>query len=167
MSADCILNATGRAPVVDGLDLETVGVDFDRKGIKDIRSGKDQRSRHLGMRRRHGPAPARACRHAGRHRRRNNMFGKKDRIRYECDPFGHLHASRGGERRQNRGRIEGVGHRIQKIDRSDGHLGTIPRGERRRSRNRQSACRSDAMERYSACMPSATFRASSSSPLRR
>ncbi len=38
--ADCILNATGRAPVLDGLGLERAGVDFDRKGIKTSDRGR-------------------------------------------------------------------------------------------------------------------------------
>jgi len=34
ITADCILNATGRSPVVEGLGLEEVGVDFTAKGIR-------------------------------------------------------------------------------------------------------------------------------------
>jgi dihydrolipoamide dehydrogenase len=40
ISADCILNATGRVPVVEGLGLEMVGVEFSRKGIKTSDEGK-------------------------------------------------------------------------------------------------------------------------------
>lgn len=40
LSAKYILNATGRRPVTDGLGLETIGVDFDRKGIKTSDLGK-------------------------------------------------------------------------------------------------------------------------------
>jgi dihydrolipoamide dehydrogenase len=39
-SADCILNATGRAPVVEGLGLEELGVDFSPKGVKTSELGK-------------------------------------------------------------------------------------------------------------------------------
>ena len=40
ISADCILNATGRVPVVDGLGLETLGVEYNRKGIKTSDQGR-------------------------------------------------------------------------------------------------------------------------------
>ena len=65
VSADCILNATGRAPVVEGLGLEEVGVDFSPQGREDLRSGQDQCPRRLGLRRRHRdgacwPMPPRA-----------------------------------------------------------------------------------------------------------
>jgi dihydrolipoamide dehydrogenase len=40
INADCILNATGRVPVIEGLGLETIGVEFDRRGIKTSDQGK-------------------------------------------------------------------------------------------------------------------------------
>ncbi|HTV12426.1 MAG TPA: dihydrolipoyl dehydrogenase [Acidimicrobiales bacterium] len=39
-TADCVLNATGRVPVVEGLGLEEVGVDFSAKGIRVDLQGK-------------------------------------------------------------------------------------------------------------------------------
>ncbi len=40
LDVDCILNATGRVPVLDGLGLEEAGVDFDKRGIKTSDRGK-------------------------------------------------------------------------------------------------------------------------------
>jgi dihydrolipoamide dehydrogenase len=86
LRADCILNATGRVPVVEGLGLETVGVDFDRKGIKTSDQGKtnvpgiwacgDVTGRHMlaHVATREGVAAV------------HNMVGKKDRIRYDAIP---------------------------------------------------------------------------------
>ena len=68
------------------LGLEEVGVDFGPRESKHFRSGKNQRSGNLGLRRRYRPA------HAGHAATRegivavNNMFGKKDRIRYHAIP---------------------------------------------------------------------------------
>ena len=66
VEADCILNSTGRVPVVDDLGLENVGVDFSPKGIKDLRAGEDKHSRNLGLWRRHRKAHASPRRHPRR-----------------------------------------------------------------------------------------------------
>ena len=66
VDADCILNATGRVPVVDGFGLEAAGVDFDRKGIKTSDQGRTNVPGHLGLRRRHRQAPAGSRGHARR-----------------------------------------------------------------------------------------------------
>jgi dihydrolipoamide dehydrogenase len=85
-SADCIVNATGRAPVIEGIGLEEVGVDFDRKGIKTSDQGKtnvpgiwacgDVTGRRMlaHVATREGVAAV------------HNMAGKKDRIRYDPIP---------------------------------------------------------------------------------
>jgi dihydrolipoamide dehydrogenase len=86
ISADCILNATGRVPVVEGLGLETVGVEFGRKGIKTSDEGKtnvpgiwacgDVTGRlmlaHVATR--EGVAAV------------HNMVGKEDHVRYDPIP---------------------------------------------------------------------------------
>jgi dihydrolipoamide dehydrogenase len=85
-TADAILNAAGRAPVVDGLGLEEVGIDFGPAGIRTSDRGKtnipgvwacgDVTGRRLlaHAATREGIAAV------------NNMFGGKDRIRYHAIP---------------------------------------------------------------------------------
>ena len=86
VSADCILNATGRVPAVEGLGLEALGIEFDRKGIKASDQGKtnvpgiwacgDVTGRlmlaHAATR--EGVAAV------------HNIVGKEDRIRYDAIP---------------------------------------------------------------------------------
>lgn len=81
-----ILNAAGRAPVVEGLGLEEVGVDFGPAGIRTSDRGKtnipgvwacgDVTGRHMlaHAATREGIAAV------------NNMFGTRDRIRYNAIP---------------------------------------------------------------------------------
>jgi dihydrolipoamide dehydrogenase len=86
MEADSILNSTGRVPVVDDLGLEKVGIDFGPKGIKTSEQGKtnvpgiwacgDVTGRHMLAH-----AAAREGIVAV-----NNMFGRKDRVRYNALP---------------------------------------------------------------------------------
>lgn len=86
MEADSILNSTGRVPVVDDLGLEKVGIDFGPKGIKTSGQGKsnvpgiwacgDVTGRHMLAH-----AAAREGIVAV-----NNMFGRKDRVRYNALP---------------------------------------------------------------------------------
>ena len=85
-SADCILNATGRAPVVDGLGLEEVGVDFTPKGVKTSDLGK---TNVAGVWACGDVTGRRMLAHAATREgivAVNNMFGKKDRIRYQAIP---------------------------------------------------------------------------------
>ena len=85
-SADCILNATGRAPVVDGLGLEEVGVDFTPKGVKTSELGK---TNVAGVWACGDVTGRRMLAHAATREgivAVNNMFGKKDRIRYQAIP---------------------------------------------------------------------------------
>jgi dihydrolipoamide dehydrogenase len=85
-SADCILNATGRAPVVDGLGLEEVGVDFTAKGVKTSELGK---TNVAGVWACGDVTGRRMLAHAATREgivAVNNMFGKKDRIRYQAIP---------------------------------------------------------------------------------
>jgi dihydrolipoamide dehydrogenase len=85
-SADCILNATGRAPVVDGLGLEEVGVDFTPKGVKTSDLGK---TNVAGVWACGDVTGRRMLAHAATREgivAVNNMFGKKDRIRYVAIP---------------------------------------------------------------------------------
>jgi len=84
--ADCILNATGRAPVVDDVGLEVVGVDFSRNGIRINDQGKtnvpgvwacgDVTGQHMlaHAATREGIVAV------------NSMFGKPDRIRDNAIP---------------------------------------------------------------------------------
>jgi dihydrolipoamide dehydrogenase len=86
VSADCILNATGRAPVVDGLGLEEVGVDFSPKGVKTSDLGK---TNVAGVWACGDVTGRRMLAHAATREgivAVNNMFGKKDRIRYQAIP---------------------------------------------------------------------------------
>jgi len=85
-SADCILNATGRAPVVDGFGLEEVGVDFGPKGVKTSDLGK---TNVAGVWACGDVTGRRMLAHAATREgivAVNNMFGKKDRIRYQAIP---------------------------------------------------------------------------------
>jgi dihydrolipoamide dehydrogenase len=84
--ADRILNATGRAPVVQGLGLEDVGVDFSTKGVRISDQGKTnvpgvwacgdvtgrQMLAHVATREAIVAV--------------NTMFGVRDRIRYDAIP---------------------------------------------------------------------------------
>jgi dihydrolipoamide dehydrogenase len=86
VSADCILNATGRLPVVDGLDLGAVGIDFDRRGIKTSDEGK---TNVPGIWACGDVTGRRLLAHAATREgivAVNTMFGKKDRVRYETVP---------------------------------------------------------------------------------
>jgi len=86
VKADCIINATGRVPVMDGLDLEKVGVDFDSEGIKTSDQGKTNVPGIWAC----GDVTGRRMRAHAATREGivavNNMFGKKDRIRYNSIP---------------------------------------------------------------------------------
>jgi dihydrolipoamide dehydrogenase len=85
-TADCILNATGRAPVVDGLGLEEVGVDFSPKGVRTSELGK---TNVAGVWACGDVTGRRMLAHAATREgivAVNNMFGKRDRIRYPAIP---------------------------------------------------------------------------------
>jgi dihydrolipoamide dehydrogenase len=85
-AADLVLNATGRAPVVDDLGLEQVGVDFDRRGIRTSDQG---RTNVPGIWACGDVTGRRMLAHAATREgivAVNNMFGKKDRIRYRAIP---------------------------------------------------------------------------------
>lgn len=86
VTADCVLNATGRSPVVDGIGLEAIGVDFTTKGIRTDEYGKTNVSGIWAC----GDATGRRMlAHAATREgivAVNNMFGKKDRIRYNGIP---------------------------------------------------------------------------------
>ncbi|MCX6631820.1 MAG: dihydrolipoyl dehydrogenase [Candidatus Solibacter sp.] len=86
LSAECIVNATGRAPVVEGLGLAEVGVDFDRKGIKTSDRGK---TNIPGIWACGDVTGRRLLAHAATREGLvavNNMLGKPDRIRYDAIP---------------------------------------------------------------------------------
>ena len=81
-----VLNATGRQPVVDGLGLEDIGVDFDRRGIRTSDQGK---TNVPGIWACGDVTGRRMLAHAATREgivAVNNMFGKKDRIRYRAIP---------------------------------------------------------------------------------
>ena len=85
-TAGCILNATGRAPVVDGVGLERVGIDFDRKGIKTNDRG---RTSVPGIWACGDVTGRRLLAHAATREgivAVNNMFGGDDRIHYDAIP---------------------------------------------------------------------------------
>jgi dihydrolipoamide dehydrogenase len=85
-TADCILNATGRSPVVEGLGLEELGVDFSGKGIRTSEQGK---TNIPGVWACGDVTGRRMLAHAATREgivAVNNMLGKKDRIRYAAIP---------------------------------------------------------------------------------
>ncbi|MGA2120155.1 MAG: dihydrolipoyl dehydrogenase [Bryobacteraceae bacterium] len=85
-SAEYILNATGRAPAVRDLGLEDAGVDFSPKGIKTSDQGK---TNVAGVWACGDVTGRRMLAHAATREgivAVNNMFGKKDRIRYHAIP---------------------------------------------------------------------------------
>jgi len=85
-SADYILNATGRAPVVQDLGLEDVGIDFGPKGIRASDQGK---TNIPGIWACGDVTGRRMLAHAATREgivAVNNMFGIKDRIRYGAIP---------------------------------------------------------------------------------
>ncbi len=85
-SADYILNATGRSPVVDQLGLEETGVDFGPKGIRTSERGK---TNVAGVWACGDVTGRRMLAHAATREgivAVNNMFGGKDRIRYHAIP---------------------------------------------------------------------------------
>jgi dihydrolipoamide dehydrogenase len=83
---DYILNATGRAPVVQDLGLDDVGVDFGPRGIRTSDQGK---TNVPGIWACGDVTGRRMLAHAATREgivAVNNMFGKKDRIRYSAIP---------------------------------------------------------------------------------
>ncbi|HLK65583.1 MAG TPA: dihydrolipoyl dehydrogenase [Bryobacteraceae bacterium] len=85
-SADYILNATGRAPLVQDLGLEAAGVDFTARGIRTSDLGK---TNVPGIWACGDVTGRRMLAHAATREgiaAVNNMFGKKDRIRYGAIP---------------------------------------------------------------------------------
>jgi dihydrolipoamide dehydrogenase len=85
-AAECILNATGRSPNVKDLGLEEVGVDFSARGVRTDEFGKTNipgiwACGDVTGRRMLAHAATREGVVAVR-----NMFGKKDRIRYNGVP---------------------------------------------------------------------------------
>jgi dihydrolipoamide dehydrogenase len=85
-SAEYILNATGRAPAVRDLGLEEAGVDFSPKGVKTSDQGK---TNVAGVWACGDVTGRRMLAHAATREgivAVNNMFGKKDRIRYHAIP---------------------------------------------------------------------------------
>jgi len=84
--ADRILNATGRAPVLDGLGLETNAVDFDGRGI---RTSDEGRTNVPGIWACGDVTGRRLLAHAATREgivAVNNMFGRRDRVRYDAIP---------------------------------------------------------------------------------
>ncbi len=86
VEAECILNATGRVPVVDGLGLESVDVDFDARGI---RTSDEGRTSVPGIWACGDVTGRKLLAHAATREgivAVNNMCGKRDRIRYHSVP---------------------------------------------------------------------------------
>ncbi|MDY0175523.1 MAG: dihydrolipoyl dehydrogenase [Lentisphaeria bacterium] len=86
LEADYILNATGRSPVTWGLGLEELGLVYDRRGIKTDEYGKTNVPGVWAC----GDVTGRLLlAHAATREGQvavNNMFGKKDRMRYNAIP---------------------------------------------------------------------------------
>lgn len=85
-TAELILNSTGRMPVVNDLGLEAAGVDFTPKGVKVNEQGK---TNVAGLWACGDVTGRRMLAHAATREgivAVNNMFGKKDRIRYNALP---------------------------------------------------------------------------------
>jgi dihydrolipoamide dehydrogenase len=85
-SFDYVLNATGRTPAVRNLGLEEVGVDFGPRGIKTSEQGK---TNVPGIWACGDVTGRRMLAHAATREgivAVNNMFGKRDRIRYAAIP---------------------------------------------------------------------------------
>ncbi len=164
LSAECILNATGRAPVVDGLGLAEVGVDFDRKGIKTSDQGK---TNVPGIWACGDVTGRRLLAHAATREgivAVNNMFGKPDRIRYDAIPsviYTHPEVASVGKTEEE---LKAQGIEYKKALAAHGRRRPLPGGERRRHRHGESAGRARATARSSACTPSAISPANSSSP---
>ena len=86
LTADCVLNATGRVPVLEDIGLEQAGVDFDRKGIRTSDQG---RTNVPGIWACGDVTGRRLLAHAATREgivAVHNMFGHADRIRYEAIP---------------------------------------------------------------------------------
>ena len=86
VSADLILNSTGRAPMVNDLGLEAVGVDFTPRGIRTSDRGK---TNVPGVWACGDVTGRRMLAHAATREgivAVNNMFGKNDRVRYNGIP---------------------------------------------------------------------------------
>lgn len=85
-TVDAIVNSTGRRPVVEDLGLERVGLDFSPKGITTSEQGK---TNVPGIWACGDVTGRRMLAHAATREgivAVNNMFGKKDRIRYQALP---------------------------------------------------------------------------------
>jgi dihydrolipoamide dehydrogenase len=81
-----VLNATGRVPVTDGLGLEEIGLDFDRRGI---RTSDEGRTSVPGVWACGDVTGRRLLAHAATREgivAVSNMFGRRDRVRYHAIP---------------------------------------------------------------------------------
>jgi dihydrolipoamide dehydrogenase len=86
LDAGCIVNATGRTPVTEGLGLAEIGLDFDRKGIRTSDRG---RTNVPGIWACGDVTGRRLLAHAATREGLvavNNMFGQPDRVRYDAMP---------------------------------------------------------------------------------
>ena len=86
VTAECVLNSTGRVPVIEDLGLEEAGVDFDRRGIRVTEGG---RTNVPGVWACGDVTGRRQLAHAATREgivAVNNMFGRRDRMRYESVP---------------------------------------------------------------------------------
>jgi dihydrolipoamide dehydrogenase len=86
VTGEYILNSTGRVPVIDNLGLENVGIDFSPRGVKTSEQGK---TNVPGVWACGDITGRRMLAHAARREgvvAVNNMFGKKDRVRYHALP---------------------------------------------------------------------------------
>ena len=86
IQSPCILNAAGRVPVVEDLGLREIGIDYDARGI---RTSDEGRTSVPGVWACGDVTGRRLLAHAATREgivAVNNMFGKRDRIRYHAIP---------------------------------------------------------------------------------
>lgn len=113
LRADCVVNAAGRVPVTEGLGLEEAGVDFGPRGVRASERGQ---TNVPGIWACGDVTGRRMLAHAATREgivAVNNMFGVKDRIRYEAIPaviYTHPEAASVG-RTEDELRAQGVEYR--------------------------------------------------------
>ena len=115
IEADVVLVAIGRVPYTEGLGLNEIGVKLDERGRVVVdHYYRDQRSRHLGDRRRHRRADA-GAQGRGRRRRGRGNSGRAGRPReLRRHPECRLHLSGNRHGRQNRRGVESSRRRLQR-----------------------------------------------------
>ena len=103
LRADLLLNAVGRRPVTDGLNLAAAGLEANARGfIDDRRLLPDQGGDDLRHRRRHRQDPARPLRHRAGDRRGGERRRQEAAPARNARPQRDLHRARSRDRRPER-----------------------------------------------------------------